>query len=139
MCWQNGDTAIDFLKNVDPRVWYGLGCVAVTALLLSLVMLVYVFTRIRRINLPPGADTLTALRMTPLSVVILLDLLDLGLDFLAAPFAWIILSKLGLGPLRGVTVAEALIPGTGAIPTMTVAWILARMFKPEEKAVQQRS
>ena len=29
---------------------------------------------------PPDADTLTALRMTPLSVVILLDLLDLGLD-----------------------------------------------------------
>jgi hypothetical protein len=117
--------------NIDNRLLYGLACVAGTALLLALVVGVYVFTRIKRINLPPDADTLTALRLTPLSVVILLDLLDLGLDFLAAPFAWIILSKLGLGPLRGVTVAESLIPGTGAIPTMTAAWILARVFRPE--------
>jgi hypothetical protein len=117
--------------NLDNRLLYGLACVAGTALLLALVVGVYVFTKIKRINLPPGADTLTALRMTPLSVVILLDLLDLGLDFFAAPFAWIILSKLGLGPLRGVTVAESLIPGTGAIPTMTVAWVLARVFRSE--------
>jgi hypothetical protein len=115
--------------NIDNRIWYGLACVAGTALLLALVVGTYVFTSIRRINLPPGADTLTALRMTPLSVVILLDLLDLGLDFFSAPFAWIILTKLGLGPLRGVTVAESLIPGTGAIPTMTVAWVLARFFR----------
>jgi hypothetical protein len=117
--------------NIDNRLLYGLACVAGTALLLAFVVGVYVFTKIKRINLPPGADTLTALRMTPLSVVILLDLLDLGLDFFAAPFAWVILSKLGLGPLRGVTVAESLIPGTGAIPTMTAAWVLARVFRPE--------
>jgi hypothetical protein len=122
--------------NFDTRLLYGLACVAGTALLLALVVGVYVFTRIKRINLPPDADTLTALRMTPLSVVILLDLLDLGLDFFAAPFAWIILSKLGLGPLRGVTVAESLIPGTGAIPTMTAAWILARVFRPQEEPRQ---
>ncbi len=119
--------------NIDNRVWYALACVAGTALLLALVVGTYVFTRIKRINLPPDADTLTALRMTPLSVVILLDLLDLGLDIFAAPFAWIILSKLGLGPLRGVTVAESLIPGTGAIPTMTAAWVLARVFRPEAR------
>ncbi len=115
--------------NIDNRIWYGLACVAGTALLLALVVGIYVFTRIRRINLPPDADTLTALRMTPLSVVILLDLLDLGLDIFSAPFAWIILTKLGLGPLRGVTIAEGLIPGTGAIPTMTIAWVLARFFR----------
>ncbi len=115
--------------NIDNRIWYGLACVAGTALLLALVVGIYVFTRIRRINLPPDADTLTALRMTPLSVVILLDLLDLGLDIFSAPFAWIILTKLGLGPLRGVTSAEGLIPGTGAIPTMTIAWVLARFFR----------
>jgi hypothetical protein len=44
----------------------------------------------------------------------------------------VILTKLGLGPLRGVTVVEGLIPGTGAIPTMTAAWVLARVFRPEE-------
>lgn len=117
--------------NLDNRWLYALACVAGTALLLALVMGIYVFTRIRRVNLPPDADTLTALRMTPLSVVILLDLLDLGLDIFSAPFAWIILTKLGLGPLRGVTVAESLIPGTGAIPTMTVAWLLARFFRQD--------
>ncbi len=122
--------------NIDNRIWYGLACVAGTALLLAAVVGVYVFTRVRRVNLPPGADTLTALRMTPLSVVILLDLLDLGLDIFSAPFAWIILTKLGLGPLRGVTVAESLIPGTGAIPTMTAAWILARVFRPDERPGQ---
>ena len=122
--------------NFDNRLLYGLACVAGTALVLALLVGIYVFTRIKRINLPPDADTLTALRMTPLSVVILLDLLDLGLDIFAAPFAWIILSKLGLGPLRGVTVAESLIPGTGAIPTMTVAWVLARVFRRGEEPRQ---
>lgn len=127
---------------MDPelleQLGYALACVAGTALVLALIVGIYVFTRIRRINLPPDADTLTALRMTPLSVVILLDLLDLGLDFLAAPFAWIILTKLGLGPLRGVTVAESLLPGTGAIPTMTAAWILARVFRQDARRVVRR-
>lgn len=120
----------------DERLLYGLACVAGTALLLALVVGVYVFTRFKRINLPPDADPLTALRMTPLSVVILLDLLDLGLDIFAAPFAWVILTKLGLGPLRGVTVVEGLIPGTGAIPTMTAAWVIARFFRPREERGQ---
>jgi hypothetical protein len=120
----------------DERFLYGLACIAGTALLLALVVGVYVFSRFKRINLPPDADTLTALRMTPLSVVILLDLLDLGLDIFAAPFAWVILTKLGLGPLRGVTVVEGLIPGTGAIPTMTAAWIMARFFRPREERGQ---
>jgi hypothetical protein len=124
--------------NFDERWWYALACVAGGALLLAVAVGVYVFTRIKRINLPPGADTLTALRLTPLSVVILLDLLDLGLDIFAAPFAWVILTKLGLGPLRGVTVAESLIPGTGAIPTMTIAWLLARLFRPEQRAQVSR-
>ena len=123
--------------NFDNRLLYGLACVAGTALLLALVVGTYVFTRVKRINLPPGADTLTALRMTPLSVVILLDLLDLGLDIFSAPFAWIILTKLGLGPLRGVTVVEGLLPGTGAIPTMTAAWFLARFFRPQEGRQEQ--
>ncbi len=129
---------MDVLRNIDPRIWYGLACVSGGALLLALALLTYIFTRIRRIDLPPGADTLTALRMTPLSVVIFLDLLDLGLDVLAAPVAWVILTKLGLGPLRGVTVAEALIPGTGAIPTFTIAWFLARAINPERRGSLQR-
>ena len=116
--------------QIDPHWLYGLLCVVGGALLVALVVGAYVFTRIRRINLPPDAGALEALRLTPLSVVILLDLLDLGLDFLSAPVGWIILTRLGLGPLRGVTAVESLIPGTQFIPTMTLAWVYARYLDP---------
>jgi hypothetical protein len=116
--------------DLDPR-WVTLVlCVLGGALLLALAVAGYVLARVRRVQLPPGADALTALRLTPLSVVVLLDLLDLSLDFLSAPIAWIILTRLGLGPLRGVTVVESLIPGTQFIPTMTLAWIFARFVDP---------
>jgi hypothetical protein len=36
--------------------------------------------------------------------------------------------------LRGVTVVESLIPGTQFLPTMTVAWIVARLGKPRLKS-----
>lgn len=97
----------------------------------ALILLGWVVWRIRRIKLPPGADFFTALRATPLSVVILLDLLDFSLDIFAAPFAWTILGYLGLKPLRNVSVIESLIPGTQFIPTMTVAWIIARQIGPQ--------
>jgi len=116
--------------QIDPRWGYALLCVVGGALLLALALGAYVFTRLRRINLPPEAGALEALRLTPLSVVVLLDLLDLGLDFLSAPVGWIILTRLGLGPLRGVTVIESLIPGTQFIPTMTLAWLFARYLDP---------
>lgn len=95
---------------------------------LSLVLFFWVWLRIKRIQLPPDAGMLTALRATPLSIVILLDLLDLGLDFLSAPFAWAILGHFGLLPLRAVTLAAALIPGTQFLPTMTGAWLIARLI-----------
>jgi hypothetical protein len=127
-------TMITVTGEIDPRIWYGLACVVGGALLGALALGLYVWSTVRRINLPPGADTLTALRMTPLSVVILLDLLDLGLDFLGAPVAWVILGKLGLGPLRGVTMLESIIPGTQFIPTMTIAWVVARFLRPEARS-----
>jgi hypothetical protein len=116
--------------EVDPRWVTALLCVLGGALVLAGLVAVYVFSTIRRVRLPEGADALTALRMTPLSVVVLLDLLDLALDFLSAPLAWIILTRLGLGPLRGVTVVESVIPGTQFIPTMTLAWLFARFVDP---------
>jgi hypothetical protein len=42
-----------------------------------------------------------------------------------------LLGYLGLKPLRGVTVMESLIPGTQFLPTMTVAWIIARWTRPK--------
>jgi hypothetical protein len=99
-------------------------------LTLTLLLLGWVVWRIKRIKLPPDAEFFTALRYTPLSVVILLDLMDLSMDFLSAPFAWTLLSYLGLKPLRGVTVVESLIPGTQLLPTMTLAWLVARYIDP---------
>ena len=99
------------------------------ALFFSVALSGWVLWRVRKIQLPPDADFFTAMRATPLVVVVLLDVLDLTLDFLSAPVAWMLLTRLGLGPLRGVTVVEGLIPGTQIIPTMTLAWIGVRVFK----------
>jgi len=101
------------------------------ALFFSFMLFGWVLWRVRKIQLPPNADFFTALRATPLVIVLLLDLLDFTLDFLSAPVAWLLLTRLGLGPLRGVTVVEGLLPGTQMIPTMTLAWIAARLFKSE--------
>lgn len=106
-----------------------LGIVIAVGLILAMLLAAWVFVRIRRINLPVNADFFDALRATPFSVVLLLDLLDLSLDFLSAPISWVILGKLGLLPLRAVTVVESLIPGTQVLPTMTIAWIIARIWK----------
>jgi hypothetical protein len=102
------------------------------ALTLALLLLVWIIWRVRRINLPPDADWITAMRATPFVVVLMLDLLDFSLDFFSAPFAWILLSYLGLKPLRAVTTIESLIPGTQFLPTMTAAWVIARFMKREQ-------
>jgi len=100
-------------------------------LALALALLAWVLWRVRKIQLLVGADALTALRKTPLAVVVLLDLLDFSLDIFSAPVSWTILGYLGLSPLRGVTVIEGLIPGTQLLPTMTAAWLIARLLSRE--------
>ncbi|HJW91154.1 MAG TPA: hypothetical protein VJ436_10985 [Anaerolineales bacterium] len=118
--------------SVDWKGLLTLALILATAgLALSLLLFGWIVWRVRRIQIPPGADALTTLRITPLIVVVLLDLLDFSLDFLAAPFAWVILNYLGLKSLRGLTVVESLIPGTQFLPTMTVAWIVARLSRPK--------
>lgn len=126
---------MDFLNSIDPRLGYAVLAALAGGLILALLLAGWVVARVRRINLPPNADTLTALRATPLSVVLLLDALDFSLDFLSAPIAWIILGRLGLAPLRGVSVIESLVPGTQFIPTMTLAWLFARFMR--EESVEQ--
>jgi hypothetical protein len=99
------------------------------SLVLALLLLIIVIRQVRKINVPPGADFQETLLLTPFSVVLMIDLLDLGLDFLAAPISWVILDRLGLKALRGVSAVEAVIPFTQPIPTMTLAWIGARVLK----------
>lgn len=111
----------------DWRPWlYVLLGLMAAGLALSTILIIFVIRRVRRIDLPAGADAITALQKTPFIVVLTLDLLDLGLDFFSAPFAWALLGRLGLAPLRGVTILEGLIPGTQLIPTMSLAWLFAR-------------
>jgi hypothetical protein len=111
----------------DWRPWlYLLLGLMGAGVVLSALLLIWILWRVRRIDLPAGADAITALQKTPFIVVLALDLLDLGLDFFSAPFAWALLGRLGLTPLRGVTVVEGLIPGTQLVPTMTLAWLFAR-------------
>jgi hypothetical protein len=119
------------LDRIPPELIF-LGQVMGVAMLISLVLagalIVLTYRRLKRIHIPPGADFFTTLRHVPLSLVLFLDLLDFGLDFFSVPIAWVILGKLGLQSLRGVTVVEEAIPGTQFLPTMTATWIAARLL-----------
>ncbi len=105
--------------------WIILGIMAL-ALILALTLLALTYRSLKRIQIPQDADFFTTLRHVPLTLVIILDLLDLALDFLSAPVGWLILSYFGLERLRMLTVVESLIPGTQFIPTLTGAWLLAK-------------
>ncbi len=104
------------------------GVVVLAALLLALVCLARAFVRLRRIRIPPDADFFTTVRAVPLSLMVGLDLLDLGLDVFSTPIIWWLLDRLRLQRLRDVASVEALIPFTGPIPTLTLAWFAARAF-----------
>ncbi|HEV8632020.1 MAG TPA: hypothetical protein VGV61_17025 [Thermoanaerobaculia bacterium] len=82
--------------------------------------------RLRRLRVSGGGFWQT-LREVPLSLVVFIDLLDLGLETFSAPIIWLLLRRLGLTALREVATIEALIPFTGPLPTMTLCWLLARV------------
>jgi len=117
--------------NVD---WGALGklvtVVAVVALILAAIVLAVAFRALRkvRVRVPANADFFTTVRAVPLSLVIGLDLLDLGLDVFSAPIIWWILNRFGLQALRNVATVEALIPISAPIPTLTIAWLAARVL-----------
>lgn len=108
-------------------------------LLITLILIVWVVLWIRRIDLPPHADFVTALRATPLIVVVILDLLDLSLDVFSAPVTWFLLGRLGLAPLRGVAVVKDLIPMTNFIPLMTISWFYAHFLADRNPLLHSQS
>lgn len=114
----------EFVRN------FGLTLLTVMAVagVLALILLVIIVIQVRRIHVPEDANFAETLLYTPLLVVMFLDLLDLALDIFAAPIAWIVLSRLGLKGLRGVTAVEAFIPFTQMVPTMTAAWFGVRLL-----------
>lgn len=119
------------LDRIPPEFIF-FGQIMLGAMLLSLVLagvlIALTWRRLKHIRIPPDADFFTTLRHVPLTLVLFLDLLDFGLDFFSVPIAWVVLNKLGLQPLRGVTVVEEIIPGTQFLPTMTAAWFAVRLL-----------
>jgi hypothetical protein len=105
-----------------------LGVIALLSLAFAALALFWALRRLRRIRVAPGADFLTTVRAVPLSLVVGIDLLDLGLESFSAPIIWFILNRLKLQGLRNIATFEALIPFTGPLPTLTIAWIVARLF-----------
>jgi hypothetical protein len=96
------------------------------ALAVAILGLALIWRQVRRLNVPPDAGFFATMRYVPLTLVVLLDLLDFGLDIFAAPISWIVLDRLGLRGLRNKAAIEALIPFTQPIPTFTLSWIAAR-------------
>lgn len=116
----------DFLQAAGATILAVLGIAGILALILFIILL----TQVRKINVPPGAGFGETLLHTPFIVVLFLDVLDLALDFLSAPLAWVVLDRIGLKALRGFAAVESLIPFTQVIPTMTIAWIGVRLLGP---------
>lgn len=98
------------------------------SVVVALVGLLALVRRIRRMGIPASADFFTTLRYVPLSLVILLDLLDFGLDIFSAPILWVVLDRMGLPNLRNKATIEALIPFSQPIPTFTLCWLIGRLF-----------
>ena len=98
------------------------------ALTVAAVGLALIWRSIKSIDIPPDAGYFTTLRDVPLTLAVLLDMLDFGLDIFAAPVSWIVLDRLGLRGLRNKAAIEALIPFTQPIPTFTASWVATRVL-----------
>ena len=96
------------------------------AMAAALVLLALLWRRLRRVEVAPGTGFWDTLRLVPIGLPILLDLLDLSLDVFSTPIVWFLLDRLRLRQLRDVASVEALIPFTGPLPLLTICWVLAR-------------
>lgn len=106
----------------------GFAIFATLAFVGAIALLVVAARQIADIEVPPNADFFETLQLVPITVPLALDLLDFTFDIFSAPIAWVILELLGLQSLQMITVFEGIIPGTQIIPTMTIAWFVARML-----------
>ena len=112
-----------------------LAAIMLSGLVLFLLLIGFAVRQLRKIDIPVDAGFVETLQLVPLSMVVAIDLLDLSLDVLAAPVAWVMLDRLGLKALRGLSAVEAVIPGTQFIPTLTLCWLGIRVLRlgPVEK------
>jgi len=113
----------------EHRVFINAIAVVMAVSVVLAALLLYIAIRqVKKIKVPPNTGFVATLQGTPFIVALGLDLLDLALDVLAAPVAWVILEYLGLKGLQAVSVIEGLFPGTQLIPTLTLSWIVARLM-----------
>jgi hypothetical protein len=104
--------------------------VAVLSVGVAVLLVALTYRRLRQLRLPLDAGFWTTVQAVPLALVVALDLLDLSLDFLSAPIVWWVLGRLRLQGLREVATLHALVPFTGPLPVLTLAWIVARFLEP---------
>jgi hypothetical protein len=116
------------MGSIWQQVLVVLATLLVIATAIALLGLLLLHRSLRQLRVPAGADFATTLRIVPLSLVVILDLLDFGLDVFATPITWVVLSRYRLEALRNVAAVEDLIPGTQLIPTMTLAWLAVRVL-----------
>lgn len=114
------------MDNVFTQFLAIFGIIAAVCVTVGLLGLALLVRSIQKLDIPRDADFFTTMRHVPIALVIMLDLLDLGLDIFATPIVWIFLDRMGLPSLRNKALIEALIPFTGPIPTFTIGWIAAR-------------
>ena len=125
------------MTDMGNWLWWLLGAMAV-ALVIAAIGLALIWRRVQRLRVPHDADFFTTMRHVPLTLTVLLDLLDFGLDIFAAPISWIVLDRLGLRGLRNKAAIEALIPFTQPIPTFTLGWLAARFLNLGDPPGRQR-
>lgn len=117
------------LPRVEEWLWRFLAALlalAALSLIVAVVLAALTYKRLRKLRVPEGAGFWATVRAVPLGLVVVLDLLDLSLDFLSAPIVWWALGRLRLLGLRDVATLHALVPFTGPLPVLTLAWILSR-------------
>lgn len=125
------------MTNTISQVLTIFAVIAVACVVVATIGLTLLVKSIRSLRVPPEAGFFSTMRMIPFALVVLLDVLDLGLDVFAAPIAWIFLSRMGLPNLRNKAAIEALIPFSGPIPTFTLSWLAVRMFGLGDAATDQ--
>ena len=106
---------------------------------LGIIGMLLLDRRLRQLNIPEGSSFRETLQRVPFSLVLVLDLLDFGLDIFAAPILWLWLGRYNLRSLRQVSLVEAVIPGTQIIPMLTASWLAIRLFDPAAREPSQPS
>jgi hypothetical protein len=115
---------------MDLRNFIAAVAVVVLIVLALAAAAIYVaYRKLRRIRIAADSDFFTTIRAVPLSLVIGLDLLDLGLDVFSTPITWMLLDRLGLKSLRNIATVKAVVPILDMIPALTLAWLAARYLK----------